>query len=160
MRRSHDTPSLKLLQKVTRCDPPSGEKEREEFLGAIGSGVPVVMKMVNEVTIVLKNKEEKMVFSDPAHHIGEMRALLSHQETLEASIRTLEERFLMHPLCREKDRLDKDYRDLCENLERESALLKEDERRIAHARSAVPVETDRIERIIQDITGKVVVLQI
>jgi hypothetical protein len=89
-----------------------------------------------------------------------MRAHLSRQEALEAAIRTLEERFLMHPLCREMDRLDQECRDLCETLEREFALLKEDERRIALAHSAVPVETDQIEKIIQDITGKVVVLQV
>ena len=113
--RSHDIPSSKLLQKVTHYVPSSGEKEHEEFLDAIRSSVPVVMKMVNEGTIVLKNKEEKMIFSDPTRYVGEMQVLISRQEALEASIRTHEERFHTHPLCRERDRLDQECRDFSGN---------------------------------------------
>ena len=101
-----------------------------------------------------------MIFSDPELYVGEIRAYISRIDALEAEIRTKEERFLMHPLSRERDRLDKDCRDLCEALDKESAFLMEDERRIAHAKATIPVEKDQIERIIRDITGKDFVLQI
>jgi hypothetical protein len=145
--RSHDIPSSKLLQKVTHYVPPSGEGPREEFVAAITAGIPLVMKMVSKGAIILKNKEEKMIFSDPARYVGEIQTLLSRSDALEAAIRTEEERFRMHPLCRERDLLDQECRDLCETLDQESALLKEDERRISHARATIPVEKDQIERI-------------
>ncbi len=158
--RSHDIPSSKLLQKVTHYVPSSGEGERKEFVAAIKAGIPVVMKMVNEGAISLKNKEEKMIFSDPARYVGEIRAHLSRSDALEAAIRTEEERFRMHQLCRERDRLDQECRDLCEALDQESALLREDERRIAHAKATIPVEKGQIERLIREITGNDFVLQI
>jgi len=158
--RSHDTHSLKLLQKVTHYVASSGKGEREEFMAAVADDIPVVMKMVSEGSIILKNKEEKMIFSDPERYVGEIRAYLSRNDALEAEIRTEEERFLMHPLSRERDRLDEECRDLYEALDKESALLMEDERRISHAKATIPVEKDQIERIIRDITGKDFVLQI
>jgi hypothetical protein len=59
---------------------------------------PVVQKMVDDGDILLKNKEERTVFSDTAGFSGEVGGMCTQYRKLEKDCREAEEGLLSHPI--------------------------------------------------------------
>lgn len=80
---------------------------------ALAAAGPVAGKMIADGEIVLKNKEERLIFSDFTHCSGEVAGLCTRFHALEKECRDVEEGLLSHPvlsrleaLCREKEQLE------------------------------------------------------
>jgi hypothetical protein len=78
----------------------------------LAAACPVVAKMIADGDIVLKNREERTVFAEPAKHAGEVSQLCTQYYALEKDSRAAEEGLLSHPvlsrlqaLGREKEQL-------------------------------------------------------
>lgn len=85
----------------------------EPITRVLAAACPVVDKMVSEGDIVLKNKEERLVFSDTGKFSGEVSGLCAQFHELEKSCRDAEEGLLSHPVLarlrvleREKEQLE------------------------------------------------------
>jgi hypothetical protein len=85
----------------------------EPCTATLATACPVVEKMVADGEIVLKNREERTVFAEPAKYAGEVSQLCARYYSLEKDSRVAEEGLLSHPvlsrlqaLGREKEQLD------------------------------------------------------
>ncbi len=115
----------------------------ETVARALDIACPVVQEMIDAGDILLKNKEERAIFSDTAKFSGELSGLCTRYRELEKQCRTSEECLLSHPvlsrmkaLGREKEQLEimhvheeKEQNDLLEwrtKLNASVPLLKEE----------------------------------
>jgi hypothetical protein len=104
---------------------------------ALDAACPVVQKMIDEGDIILKNREERTVFSDTTAFTGEVGGLCTRYCAVAGQCRDEEERLVSHPvpsrlrsLGREKEQLEhmrvreeQEYRDLLSaRKEREDAI--------------------------------------
>jgi len=87
--------------------------DAETVARALDMACPLVQKMIDEGDIVLKNKEERTVFSDTGKFSGEVSGLCTRYRELEKQCREAEEGLLSHPVLarlrsleREKEQLE------------------------------------------------------
>jgi len=84
-----------------------------DVTGALDAACPVVQKMIAEGDIILKNREERIVFSDTAAFTREVGSLCTRHSAVAGQCREEEERLVSHPvpsrlrsLGREKEQLE------------------------------------------------------
>lgn len=85
----------------------------EPCTSTLAAACPVVEKMIGDGEIVLKNREERTVFAEPAQHAAEVSQLCARYAALEKECRAAEEGLISHPvlsriqaLGREKEQLE------------------------------------------------------
>jgi len=85
----------------------------EPCTATLTAACPMVEKMIADGDIILKNREERTVFAEPAKHAGEVSQLCAQYYSLEKDSRAAEEGLLSHPvlsrlqaLGREKEQLE------------------------------------------------------
>ena len=70
----------------------------EACAGALAAAGPVAEKMIADGEIVLKNKEERQVFSDFSLYSKETSGLCSRYCALEKECREIQEAIISHPV--------------------------------------------------------------
>ncbi len=111
---------------------------RDELIGAVDAALPPVTEMIETGDIVLKNKEEKTLFTDPTNLMSYVVNGLGRYDKSSRELQDVTQSLDSHPLSRRRKELEKKVRRLETDLGEADAAARELELRNSSAKSSIP----------------------
>jgi hypothetical protein len=127
---------------------------RDDLIGAVGAALPPVTEMIETGDIVLKNKEEKMLFTDPTHLMSHIVNGLERYGRSSRELQDVTQTLDSHPLTRRRKDLEKRVRRLETDLGEADAAARELELRNSTAKSSIPGIITMLEEKIAGYSGR------
>ena len=131
----------------------------ETVARALDMACPVVQKMIDDGDILLKNKEERAIFSDTGKFSGEVSGLCTRYRELERQCRTSEECLLSHPVLSRMNALEREK----EQLETMRVHEEEEQKDLFEWRTklnaSVPLLQEELVKKLHEIVGETVQFQ-
>ncbi|MGB8219713.1 MAG: hypothetical protein WCE46_04955 [Methanoregula sp.] len=132
----------------------------ETVARALDMACPVVQKMIDDGDIILKNKEERAIFSDTGKFSGEVSGLCTRYRELEKHCRESEECLLSHPVLSRMKSLERENEQL-----KSKRLFEEDEQKEliewrTKLQTTVPLLQEELVKKLKDIVGETVQFQV
>jgi hypothetical protein len=124
-----------------------------ELATSLAASCPVAERMIAAGEIVLKNKEERAVFSDTASFIADIGASCADLGTREAACRTAEERLDQHPLLVRMRSLEREKAQLETMREKERLARAELQDWIQKSREKIPGICEELSKKIEGMVG-------
>ncbi|MGB7993822.1 hypothetical protein [Methanoregula sp.] len=131
----------------------------ESVARILNAACPVVQTMIDDGDIILKNREERVIFSDTAQFSGEVYGLCTKYRETGERYRKEEETLLSHPvparlrsLEREKEQLES----MCSHEEQETRDLLNARKELE---AAIPLLRDELAKKLGEMRGETVQLQ-
>ena len=121
---------------------------------------PVVQKMIDDGDIILKNKEERAIFSDTGKFSGEVSGLCARYRELENLCRTSEECLLSHPVLSRMKSLEREKEQLNTMRLHEEEEQKDLLEWRTKLQASVPLLNDELVKKLKEIAGETVQFQI
>jgi hypothetical protein len=134
--------------------------EVQEFRKSLAAACPIAKRMIDAGEIVLKNKEERAVFSSTVSSGDDICAGCAALKEKEQTCHTLQENLVLHPLLQKKNSLKREKSQLGAMLIKEELAKKELEEWRARTNDRVPELRDELHKKIGIILGEGVQLQI
>jgi len=133
--------------------------EAEPCAGILAAAGPVAGQMIADGDIILKNREERQVFSDFARYSGEVTGLCTRFYGLEKECREAEEGLLSHPVLSRIEALGREKEQQEAMQKREEDLLAELLNRRKELEASIPDLTEALEKKLENMIGETVQLQ-
>lgn len=149
--RQHDSTRIKPIKAAVSILERYESAGGAEVIGAVTIALPPVLEMIGAGDIVLKNKEEKAVFSSGDKVIPLISASFEQYREKQAAFLSLEEAVMAHPHTRRAKDLNQRLRQLEGKLEEAKIARREHEERVSEARDAVPGIRSRLDGMIGDL---------
>ncbi|MDD1697527.1 MAG: hypothetical protein LUQ36_04115 [Methanoregula sp.] len=144
--------SIDLLSDHTVPDP-------DELDPALALACPVAERMITAGEIILKNKEERGIFSDTTQFRLEMNSICTAVRTQETECRAIQESLSSHPVLARMNSLGREKSQLEYMLEKEHQEQKDLAEWSAKIREKIPSLENDLRNKIEEIIGKGVQLQ-
>jgi hypothetical protein len=144
---------IDLLSDHTIPDP-------DDLASALTMACPIIERMIGSGEIILKNKEERGIFSDTGQFCTEMRSTCADVKKQEAECRNIQDFISSHPVLVKMNTLEREKTNLEHTLEKEKQEQKdlvEWRKRIVEK---IPVLEKELRNKIKGIIGKDVQLQV
>lgn len=131
----------------------------QSLAGALAASCPIAERMIADGEIILKNKEERGIFSDSTRYSKYLCTKCGEIETLQARVMEAENALSSHPLLMRLNSLSR------EKTQLESMLVKEEHSRqelaewTARTRDRIPVLIKELQEKLEGMTGGNVQLQ-
>jgi DNA repair exonuclease SbcCD ATPase subunit len=149
--RKHDAARIKPIKSAVSILERYESAGGAEVIGAVTIALPPVLEMIGTGDIVLKNKEEKAVFSSGDKVIPLISVSFEQYREKQAAFLSLEEAVTAHPHTRRAKDLNQRLRQLEGKLEEAKIARREHEERVSEARDAVPGIRSRLDGMIGDL---------
>ncbi|MDD1695390.1 MAG: hypothetical protein LUQ54_00690 [Methanoregula sp.] len=134
--------------------------DTKDLESALNKAFPIVQRMIAAEEIVLKNKEERAVFSDTGRFCTEICTTASEITTQDLACRNLTEAIASHPVLMKINSLEREKTQLESMLEKERQAQKELFDWIVKIKEKVPALQQELHQKIAEIIGENVQLQI
>ncbi|MDD1718935.1 MAG: hypothetical protein LUQ25_02640 [Methanoregulaceae archaeon] len=131
----------------------SGTLPESGSLGVVEIVLPHTVAMIGNGEIVLKNREEKGVFSDTTAFIAMIRTLYGRYDTIRDIIESLDREIRHHPASTARAALSDERIRLVRQCSEESRLEELARQRLTHAETEIPATGARLATMVKEISG-------
>ena len=145
--------TVDLLSDHTVADP-------KDLTSALTTAFPVAQRMIDAGEIVLKNKEERAIFSDTGRFSTEMCAACAEIITQELACKSVQDSLSSHPVLVMMNSLEREKTQLEYMLGKEHQSRKDLAEWSEKTQGRIPALTDELHKKIEEICGGSVQLQI
>ena len=133
--------------------------ETKDLSEALSIAFPITNRMIEADDIILKNKEERAIFSDTGRFSTEIFTLCTDLLTQEMACKKAQDELASHPLLARKRSLEREKIQLESMLEKEHQSQKDLAEWSAKTKARIPALTDELNKKIEEIVGGSVQLQ-
>lgn len=134
--------------------------ETEALRESLATACPIAMRMIDSGEIVLKNKEERAVFSGTRSFGDDVCTACTSLKEREIACHTLQEKISLHPLLQKKNSLEREKGQLMMMLAKEKVARKDLEEWRARTNKRIPELKEELRKKIGIILGEGVQLHI
>ncbi|MCK9630253.1 MAG: hypothetical protein M0R30_01310 [Methanoregula sp.] len=127
---------------------------------SLSAACPVAERMIADAEIVLKNKEERTVFSDTARFRSDISTAASSLRALEAEYLKAEKSLSTHPLVMKRESLEREKTQLAAMLVKENAMLAELDEWCLKTEKRIPDLMEELRKKIEGMMGDNVQFQV
>ena len=124
-----------------------------ELVAAIGAASPIVLRMIDEGEIPLKNKEERGLFSDTSQFSHDIGTICSTLRTRDEECQKIESTLASHPLSLKKNSLNRENEQLKVMLAKETEAREELSQWREKTRARIPEVEEELKQKIRGIIG-------
>jgi hypothetical protein len=153
-------PEIAMLRHATDLLSDHTVPDIKDLESALTNACPIAQRMIAAGDIVLKNKEERAVFSDSGRFCTEMCSTGTEIRTQELACRDLREAIVSHPVLMKIHSMEREKTQLESMLEKERHAQKELSDWSGKIKEKVPALTKELHTKIEEIIGENVQLQI
>jgi len=130
-----------------------------DLTASISAAVPITVRMIDANEVVLKNKEERAIFSDIPRFMEEIAEACDRVKELEETYQTQELAYRSHPLLLRMNSLGREKTQLVVMLAKEQRSLEELVQWKEKTTEKIPVLTEELRKKVEIIGGENVQLQ-
>ena len=158
LQRGEGASAARQIEPVVDALAGPGLPAEDQLLSGLARALPLIRSMIGSGDIVLKNKEERELFSEKTDLPARIRGLYAQHRDAETRLRAAERAYAAHPVIEKARRAEKEK----EQREVRLAALREKTAAIGEREQAlkaeIPVLTGRMEQEISAIEGRPVTL--
>jgi hypothetical protein len=158
--RQHHPAEISTLRQAIELLSDHTVPEPEDLVSALTLACPIAERMIDAGEIVLKNKEERAIFSDAGQFCSEMRIACRDVRTRESECRHIQESLTSHPILVKRGTLEREKIQLEHMLEKEHQEQKDLAEWREKIVEKIPLLESELQNKIEGIMGKGVQLQI
>jgi len=127
--------------------------DTKELASALAIAFPVAQRMIDTGEIVLKNKEERAIFSDTKKFSNDIFAICTDITTQEMSCKSATEDLVSHPVLTKINALEREKTQLLSMLGKEHQSKKDLAEWSEKTLAKIPAITDELNKKIEEIVG-------